>query len=180
MRRGSSREAAELCRTAGVLLRMSVRACGRVGQSADGSNYSTVQLKTHVRSRECISRKARCGTFSACGEGSSSLQGCVLCAHLETRRGDSVPAVSTLFYDPGGGGGAAIFAFFPLFFASGWGGLRGVAVPRSCWPASARVWPPRWSPSTGATPTPGEWIRSRPAYCCCSQTPGGLPASLKQ
>lgn len=33
--------------------------------------------------------------------------------------------------------------FFFFFLALGWGGLRGVAVPRSCWPASARVWPPR-------------------------------------
>lgn len=102
---------------------------------------------------------AQCGTFPAAGEGSPSVQECVLCARLETRRGGSVPAVSTRVYDPGAGGGAAILAFFFFFFfffVLGWGKLRGVAVPRSCWPASARVWPPRWSPSTGAAPTPSE------------------------
>lgn len=63
-----------------------------------------------------LARYAQCGTFPASGEGRPLVQECVLCAHLETRRGDSVPAVSTLFYDPGGGGGAAIFAFFVYLF----------------------------------------------------------------
>lgn len=112
-----------------------------------------ISILTLGHKNASLARHAQCGTFPAVAEGSSSVQECVLCARLETRRGGRVPAVSTRVYDPGAGGGAAILACFVVL---GWGRLRGVAVPRSCWPAWSHVWPPRWSPSTGAAPTPSE------------------------
>lgn len=141
-------------KTVPLHLRMSVLLWADRSVSQLMTETTPQHISSHTFGHRNVSlvRYAQCGTFPAAGERRSSVQECVRYAHLETRRGDSVPGVSTRFYDPGAGGGAAIFAFF----ASGWGEWRGVAVPRSCWPALARVWPPRWSPSTGAAPTPSE------------------------
>lgn len=71
-----------------------------------------ISIHTFRHRNVSLVRYAQCGTFPAAGERRSSVQECVRYAHLETRRGDSVPGVSTRFYDPGAGGGAAIFASF--------------------------------------------------------------------
>lgn len=93
---------------------------GSVSQLMTETTPQYFSIHTFGHRNVSLARYAQCGTFPASGEGRSLVQECVLCAHLETRRGDSVPAVSTLFYDPGGGGGAAIFAFF-FFFCLGMG-----------------------------------------------------------
>lgn len=109
-------------------------------------------------------RYTQCGTFPAAGERRSSVQECVRYAHLETRRGDSVPGVSTRFYDPGAGGGAAIFAFLPR------DGENGVEL--RCHGPAGQHW---LVSGRHAGVHPLEQLQhqvsrsggSRPTYCCC-------------
>lgn len=92
---------------------------GSVSQLMTETTPQYISVHEFGHRNASLAKYAQCGTFPASGEGRSLVQECVLCAHLETRRGDSIPAVFTLFYDPGGEGGAAIFSFF--FFLS-WDG----------------------------------------------------------
>lgn len=103
-------------KTVSVHLRMSVLLwAGRsVSQLMTETTPQHISIHTFGHRNVSLVRHAQCGTFPAAGERRSSVQECVRYAHLETRRGDSVPGVSTRFYDPGAGGGAAIFAFFCL------------------------------------------------------------------
>lgn len=89
---------------------------GSVSQLMTETTPQYISVHAFGHRNASLAKYAQCGTFPASGEGRSLVQECVLCAHLETRRGDSIPAVFTQFYDPGGEGGAAIFAFFFSFF----------------------------------------------------------------
>lgn len=76
---------------------------------------------------------------------------------------------------------ATRFRPFPLWFMIPrylflwWGEPHGAAEPWSCWPSSAHVEQSLWSPSTGAAPTPSEWVsecmeqftREAATFCCC-------------
>lgn len=143
---------------------------GSVSQLMTETTPRYISIHTFRHRNASLARCAQCGTFPASGEGRSLLLECVLCAHLETRRGESVPAVSTLFYDPGGGGGAAIFAFFVLFFFLPWDGEDCVGL-RCHGPAGQH----RLVFGRHAGVHPLEQLQhqvsrsgSRPTQCCCS------------
>lgn len=130
-----------------------------------GTTPRYISIHAFCHRNVALTRYAQCGTFPAAGEGRSIVQECVRCAHLETRRGDSVPAVSTRFYDPGAGGGAAIFAFFCL------------GMGRMAWSCGATVLLASIGSCLAATLESIHWSSSNTKWvdpvhpelnCCCS------------
>lgn len=148
-------------------VRMS-RFCGRTSQLM--AKLHTPQSLSPVRgSRQTDAILAGCaqcgnpGPAAAGGRAAPSSRVRLLCAHLETRRGDAVRVVSwCVLYDSEPPWFPAGFVFpFPLSFFScllllWWGHWHGAMVPWCCSPRCVRVVAPLWSPSSGAAPTHSE------------------------